>query len=73
MPKKNYLGDYTREDYKEWGGMGGRPPKFQNEAEKKKFYRQQKKLQTTGQPLRQYRSKVEIQKSGDTRYLTKMG
>lgn len=39
--------------------MGGRPRKFQNEAEKKRFYRQQKKIQTTGEPLRKYRSYAE--------------
>jgi predicted RNA-binding Zn-ribbon protein involved in translation (DUF1610 family) len=39
--------------------LGGRPRKFKNEAEKKRFYRQQKKLQTIGESLRKYRSYKE--------------
>jgi len=55
---KTHFG-YTHEDYSDWGKEGGRPRKFQNEAEKKRFYRQQEKLRATGKPLRKYRSYTE--------------
>ncbi|MCE8163387.1 MAG: hypothetical protein I3274_04175 [Candidatus Moeniiplasma glomeromycotorum] len=71
---KIYHGNYSREDYRDWGKEGGRPRKFINEAEKKRFYRQQKAL-VEGRELRDYRSykkvsrKTEIQTKIDPDYL----
>jgi len=66
MAPKTYHGDYDRKDYQEWGKQGRRPRKFKNEAEKKRFYRQQKKLQTTGKPLRKYQSYKEKIRTTET-------
>ncbi|CFW92990.1 protein of unknown function [endosymbiont DhMRE of Dentiscutata heterogama] len=44
----------------EWGRLGGRPRKWTNEAERKKWMRQQKAL-SEGRELRAYRSYGEVQ------------
>jgi hypothetical protein len=54
VARKIYHGSYTRQDYKDWGKEGGRPRKWTNDAERKKWARKQKALEE-GRELRGYR------------------
>jgi len=64
MPKKIYHGGYSREDYKDWGKEGGRPSKWKNDAERKRWARKQKALEE-GRELRGYRMGRVRKKVGD--------
>lgn len=57
--KHNLLGGRYKTSSKklsEWGSLGGRPRKWKNEAERKRFNREKKKLTEQGKPLNPYRS-----------------
>ena len=50
---------YSHEDYKEWGQQGGRPLKWNSEAERKRWARQQKAI-AEGRELREYKKQKKL-------------